>query len=347
MADFLDAAEDVAGAIQDQDHRKEFDLVFDVVQRLMPLHAKSLGFRLSNVEDVFSLIEMGNLIQSLPATADEEIPAIQNAIRRVLAETIDHRCRFGFDGSRVKPMPTYEQFVRFLKTGEPSDYALITFNYDICLDHALWDADVPFNYGFDENPRRPGMRLLKLHGSVNWALCPTCAKILPVTMDKVFHHYMGKNWTTVPKHVSAEIRHRLIQQRCPCGSTLAIPDLPALVPPTWNKATQPSRSFSAVWRCAAAELSEAVEITVVGYSLPETDLFFRHLLGLGLAGPTRLRAFTVVDPSEKTAERFRSLLGPEIRDRFAHRLETFDGYGLRYLSVTNLKAAEWPTVRAR
>jgi hypothetical protein len=36
-----------------------------------------------------------------------------------------------------------------------------------------------------------------------------------------------------------------------------------------------------VWRTAAQHLSEAEHIFIIGYSLPETDQFFRYLYGLG------------------------------------------------------------------
>ena len=50
---------------------------------------------------------------------------------------------------------------------------MITFNYDLALERALREAgkwDVGNSYGFDLLPGRgdSAVRLLKLHGSVNW-----------------------------------------------------------------------------------------------------------------------------------------------------------------------------------
>jgi len=50
---------------------------------------------------------------------------------------------------------------------------------------------------------------------------------------------------------------------------------PVIVPPTWNK-TQNAPSIATVWREAANQLSDAENIFVSGYSLPQTDEFFKH-----------------------------------------------------------------------
>ena len=98
-----------------------------------------------------------------------------------------------------------------------------------------------------------------------------------------------------------------------------------LVPPTWNK-TQYHEYFAKIWSRAADELSDAQDITVIGYSLPESDAFFRDLVALGLEGATRLRRFTVVDPDTKVAERFNRLLGPDARHRFTHVQAPFEDF---------------------
>src|SRR6185437_16262326 len=76
-----------------------------------------------------------------------------------------------------------------------------------------------------------------------------------------------------------------------------------LVPPSWNK-TQYWEQLGEVWSAAARELSTAQEITLIGYSLPDSDSFFRDLLALGLEGPTRLRAFNIVNPDATVGPKF-------------------------------------------
>ncbi len=99
---------------------------------------------------------------------------------------------------------------------------------------------------------------------------------------------------------------------------------PVIVPPTWNK-TQHYHQISPVWRRAAQHLSEAEVIVVFGYSLPETDQFFRYLYAWGTVGDAILKCFLVVDPdpSGQVVSRFQSLLGPGAKNRFIHIKKKF------------------------
>ncbi len=72
-----------------------------------------------------------------------------------------------------------------------------------------------------------------------------------------------------------------------------------------------------VWKVAAKELAAADNIIVVGYSLPETDSYFKYLFALGSDSDARLRNFIVVNNSEDASlkQRYRSLVGKGIEDR--------------------------------
>ena len=96
-----------------------------------------------------------------------------------------------------------------------------------------------------------------------------------------------------------------------------------VVPPSWNK-SDGRDSLVSVWQQAATELAGASSIIVCGYSLPETDSFFRYLYALGSFGETVLRNFVVFDPSAEVQDRFRSLLGPGARARFRPRTCAFE-----------------------
>jgi hypothetical protein len=95
-----------------------------------------------------------------------------------------------------------------------------------------------------------------------------------------------------------------------------------IVPPGLFK-TEYQGSISRVWQQAAKELESAKEIIVVGYSLPETDFFFRNLYALGTVGKDPIRRFAVFNPDRHVKGRFKSLLGPGARDRFDYQEETF------------------------
>ena len=99
---------------------------------------------------------------------------------------------------------------------------------------------------------------------------------------------------------------------------------PVIVPPSWNKADY-HRTLTNVWAAAARHLSEAKYIFVMGYSLPVTDSFFRHLYAFGSVGLFPFKKFVVFNPdtSGETDRRFRELLGSGATARYEYRSMKF------------------------
>jgi len=282
-----------------------------------------------NVESLFNLVEMGRLIGRLPGTeTPEQIEDAVRAVRRLLAQTIERTCTFGFTDGQVHPRGPYGSLANHVRhvistTATTPDWAFVTFNYDLALDQALYWNTLELDYGLQpptNNPRRVG--LYKLHGSLNWSLCG-CGEILPLAWNLV--------GVVLPSEVGGLARLQTTDRLATtsparlqttgglagawhgCGQ--ASTGEPAIVPPSWNK-TQYQKGFARVWSRAAAELAAAENIVVIGYSLPDSDAFFHDLFRLGLPGPTRVRRFVVINPNGEACERFRELLGPELRVRF-------------------------------
>jgi hypothetical protein len=78
-----------------------------------------------------------------------------------------------------------------------------------------------------------------------------------------------------------------------------------------------------VWQAAARELSTAENIVVCGYSLPDSDQFFRYLYALGTVGDLRLKRLWVFDPDPGVEDRFKKLLGQAATPRFKFHKEGF------------------------
>ena len=151
---------------------------------------------------------------------------------------------------------------------------VITFNYDLVLDDALLRVGFQPWYGHDSSEMQSdGVSLLKLHGSANWAVCSGCGK--PVVLrDKVARSLSEFNALS-----------------CPCGSQAF---QPLLVPPSWDK-NEYRDTLQPVWQSAVKELKSATRICVIGYSLPESDAFFRYLITLALSENHQLEKLIVVD----------------------------------------------------
>lgn len=155
---------------------------------------------------------------------------------------------------------------------------IITFNYDLAIETALYGLKVPFTYGlsgksvnfgsgisdaiFSEEYAQPGApRLLKLHGSVNWAL--------PGEVGQKLTFYRAYD----------DVRQNHLT--------------PLLVPPTWRKYF--AGQLSDVWDAAVRALRTATRIIIIGYSMPATDIHFKYLLAAGLQDNISLRKLLFVN----------------------------------------------------
>jgi hypothetical protein len=98
---------------------------------------------------------------------------------------------------------------------------------------------------------------------------------------------------------------------------------PFIVPPTWNKGSY-HKALKPVWQTAASRLAAATKVYVIGYSLPDSDLFFRYLFALGSVGKEVLERFWVFNPDPEVSERFENLLGPGARRRYRYFKQNFN-----------------------
>jgi hypothetical protein len=99
---------------------------------------------------------------------------------------------------------------------------------------------------------------------------------------------------------------------------------PYIVPPTHNKLSY-HLEIRNVWHQAAAAISEASAVIVIGYSLPANDQFVRSFLGLSTISKNRFPEFVVIDPSSQVEESYKSLLSTSARKRFKfHQLRFED-----------------------
>jgi hypothetical protein len=80
-----------------------------------------------------------------------------------------------------------------------------------------------------------------------------------------------------------------------------------IVPPTWNKALMGDIETS--WRKAAEWLSKANEIRILGYSIPNTDIYIKHLLSTALVESGNLQLIDVIclDPDGSVQRRYDNL----------------------------------------
>lgn len=330
MGNFLDVARnmwlrgEVHGAV-----REQFELVFQAIAALDNVYAKA-EIDTDNLEAVFAAFEMAKLFGRL-ADLDETILAkLPDAMRTVIVETLEHSIILHVS-SRTGNMPNidspagYSELVDRLKPAlerHKNRITFITFNYDLALDYALAARGVGVDYGLGALIAPERVLLLKLHGSVNWTDCRNCQCIVPYEVGEYLD--ATRNERVGAAQIQLRVSRALGTFRHCNGPEGSWSNVPVIVPPTWNKGEHHAR-IATIWRRAAQELAAARNIIVVGYSLPESDHFFRYLYALGTVSSTRIERFWVIDPdtSGGVAKRFESLLGSTARARFKVVQQTF------------------------
>jgi len=166
--------------------------------------------------------------------------------------------------------------------------SVISTNWDILLDNSIYQAISENNDNAvvdyccyissrDENDSsvKPGLeklgqggfnvKLLKLHGSLNWLQCPRCARLYA----KFFVKEAINNFAE-----KSSCRH--------CDKNFPEekgnhPLSPNLIMPTYIKDLS-NPQYKIIWQNAGIEISEANKIIFIGYSLPSADFEMRQLL---------------------------------------------------------------------
>jgi len=327
MMEFLDSAHDLwkRGAVSQAD--AQFSAVFKGISELQRVHSKS-QLDIHNVESVFSAFEMARTLNKFGSYKTEEIEYLVGAIKSVITQTIENTLTLPVQQQSVLPPNPYGAFakgVSLLRGESPpkQKVAIITFNYDMALDYTFYREGFDVDYGFGGVPSQDSIPLLKLHGSINWAQCRKCQAVVPWMLKDYFKKYDWQLWrTSDTKTVKMNIGSNIAALRH-CEEPV-LPE-PFVVPPTGNK-TENYGVLTAVWSRAAAELTEAENLYVIGYSLPPTDEFFKYLYALGTVGDVILKKFWVFNPdgSGSVEQRFRQILGPGAVQRFRYSSVKFE-----------------------
>ncbi len=326
MSDFLDCAQDlvrlkVDGVIE---AKEKFDDVFNAIAELQGIHSKPY-LDLDNIEIVFGAIEMGILLRRLGERNEASIAKLRNSLITLIYKTLENSIHFPVVSRNIRAPVPYQHFMDILKEIEkdqpyqdPHKFTFITFNYDLCLDVMLHCNGRSFDYCLDAPDTNANCKLLKLHGSINWGLSDEKNIIVPYNVrDANFNLF---DYDDVHYNLGSTLSRKEHE-----GKPLKGP--PVIVPPTWNKNSYHGQ-LSNVWSKAACEFAEAENIFIIGYSLPETDSFFRYLYALGTESSVRLRNIVVInrEPEGKGVEsRFRQLIGRGIEKRFQYISTTFEG----------------------
>jgi hypothetical protein len=190
---------------------------------------------------------------------------LPSAMSSVIATTLDENVWYPADKEGWWPTEGYGALAAMIRDLKVSRCSILTFNYDVALDYSLYAMGLKIDYGLDSDVRHADdrrLQVLKLHGSLNWSRCSTCRLIRPLEGRPVAHR------ASKERVLLRCLPHLAMSKHCDVATDLT----PVLVPPTWEKASGHDELVN-VWRRAARELSQASHIIVIGYSMPESDMF--------------------------------------------------------------------------
>lgn len=326
MSNFLDKAEDLLSSNIDPRTKECITKVFHLLDEMQKVHSKS-RLDLNNIETVFGAIEMAQIIKRLGNINPSEIPDYRRAIVKLIVRTIEQSMNFEYENSFIYAPGSYKSLMAYISKEKEPFRTIISFNYDLGIDTAVHRAGYKVRYGFEEaSPETNAFNVLKLHGSINWISSQDDKTIYPYYPEWYLNDFSMSGSQSVKGKTKFVITNnlQLINQHNPIISNIKYE--PVIVPPTWNK-TGYHGTLSNIWGKAAEKLSQAKRIFVFGYSLPESDSFFRYLYALGTLSSTRIRNIVVVNPDPLGGDvdnRFKQLLGESIRSRYQYIPDTFN-----------------------
>lgn len=318
MNDFFQVSWDQSKPGSPYNGEESFSTVFEAIDKLKRASAYA-PVDIDNLEAVFVAFEMAQLCGIQLTEAPEREPV--NAIRDLILLTLDEALTYRISDAVFHPHESYGPFIRLLKALTKTDgkkrkhrIDVITFNYDPQVDMAMFAAGLNFGYCLDGDV--PSSRLLKLHGSMLWPRCNACTAVNLDWTKSVLRNLARKDtFRDDTQEAKLRISRDIKKGKFDCPNGCLKPTWePIIVPPTWSKG-QHYQSLERVWSSAAAALSEAENIIVCGYSLPDTDQFFRFLVSMGTLHNRQLRRFWIFDPNPEVRDRFLRFSGPSLKPK--------------------------------
>jgi len=163
----------------------------------------------------------------------------------------------------------------------------VVLNWDIVLEKHLSnvvrqcviDYRIPYSdwYTLKTNPVGTGIPVCKMHGSSNWVFCDRCKKILADITDKLaltLRAGLTKSDFSILGKDRSDLDIDMQLQKCEsCGYPISPHNETFSFKKNLNK-----KSYKEIWRSAKNFLANSDHWIFIGYSLPEADYEFKHLM---------------------------------------------------------------------
>jgi NAD-dependent SIR2 family protein deacetylase len=280
---------------QFSDANQEQHNFFDTQKKLLELLRSDFGINEESeyslsLEDIYTpldrcIIENSNFRSFHP----EELLNLRQTLDAILILAIKAKSRLSEKSDYIEKFATHlieSSKTRINNYRRNDPVAVITTNWDILLDVALREKlseeqgiiDYLCYVSSLRNDATiiPGLqaltqgkfivKLLKIHGSINWLHCPKCQRIFIDFYRRVIDYGVFRQAKC--KYCAVEYGDQ--EQHAPRLRPLLL--MPTFVKDLSNFQTK------LIWRNSGMEIAEADELIFIGYSFPHADFEFRQLL---------------------------------------------------------------------
>ena len=254
--------------------------------------------------------------------SSQYIDEIKESITRLFVYYFSKRCK---DHTYLEN--DYISFFTFLKK-YASNATIISTNWDVLTETYLTKQKLVYGLSLNDEyytsdeldaPKSTkAIKLIKIHGSINWFRCLNCGKINIVNSDDCGNYLFDDKSQEICKSCRITKNTDFLLQS-------------QIITPTMMKSLN-SQLYTNLWSSAREALLKADHVYFVGYSLPIADFDFRYLLHQSISDKAKIDVvlYRDDDPNQTEKSKLKDLL-PEkrYRDLFAKNQMEFhyDGFG--------------------
>jgi len=246
------------------------------------------GFNAITLEDIYTPIDRCIIDNASFRTLNKlKLQELRQDINALLIMVLRYKLRNLPANNYADKLAKYLVDIKRKKGNKSDPFAILSLNWDIILDNALnheinSDEGVldyccfitPFMNGENIVPglmaRGQGkfnVKLLKMHGSMNWLQCQRCQRLFVTFNEKIaIEEYITRPTCRLCQKNFENTTHDR-------GGLLTS----QLIMPTFLKDFN-NVQLKLIWQNAGIELSEATKIVFMGYSFPAADFEMRQLL---------------------------------------------------------------------
>ncbi|HEY9151525.1 MAG TPA: hypothetical protein VIN60_01465 [Anaerolineales bacterium] len=354
LSNFVDKMWEIAtrGKYNDKelsdDDKKIFDEAMKIRNELDGYHGRA-SFDDRNIEDILSILSF-NLM-----AGEESDRNKLNWMIKAITRTIELTCevkhggqldKIQDDGSNIYRTFWENLFTRF-QNSETSFPSIISFNYDLVMERALFQILIGKTYNNEFESRNfpfDGINLKYQYRYLN-NISYSVKYVWYDNSEKVDHERIyGRSGITLEKCGTGDLQHPIdieilklhgslnFPSTDQIGKSDIAPTIPAeephIIPPIINKSISAEQTM---WSAGLKRLREAKNIIIVGYSLPQTDIYMQYFIKAGIGPNTNLNRIFVFNPAlqkgseenERMRERFGNCFSPQLRNRIVFNEGTF------------------------